>query len=115
MAVRHRGVSPRRPRCSSRRRGTQRSAHSSTGSDESTVFSQPELGAALGRSVAAYEQGWRRPPRTFLLDLLDAMPVDRIRFNDVAVWYEYRPVTALDPADHHCIHEYLAAVRVFFG
>jgi len=81
-------------------------------------FSQPELGTVVGRSVtriAAYEQGLRRPPATFLLDILDAMPVEGIGFNDVATWYAYRPVTTLDPAGYRSIHEYMAAVRVFFG
>ncbi|GAA3744740.1 hypothetical protein GCM10022225_30480 [Plantactinospora mayteni] len=81
-------------------------------------FSQAELGAILGRSVtsiASYEQGLRRPPRPLLLDLLDAMPVDGINFNNLATWYEYRPVTTVDPTAHRSIHEYMTAVRVFFG
>lgn len=81
-------------------------------------LSQPELGAVVGRSlasIAAYEQGLRRPPATFLLDALDAMPVEGISFNDVAAWYEYRPATTLDPAGYRSIHEYVAAVRLSFG
>jgi hypothetical protein len=99
MVVRHRGVSPRRPRCSSRASRYPMVGAFVDGIRREHGFSRPELGAVLGRSVAsiaAYEQGWRRRPRTFLLDLLDAMPVDRISFNDVATWYEYRPVTTLD-------------------
>jgi len=81
-------------------------------------LSQPELGAVVGRSVttiSGYEQGLRRPPPTFLLDVLDAMPVKDISFNDVATWYAYRPATTLDPTGYRSLHEYLAAVRVFLG
>ncbi|MDM4719028.1 sigma-70 family RNA polymerase sigma factor [Micromonospora sp. WMMA1363] len=81
-------------------------------------FSQAELSTIVGRSVASvasYEQGLRRPPRPLLLDLLDAMPVDGVNFNDVATWYEYRPITTIDPAAHRSVHEYVTAVRVFFG
>lgn len=81
-------------------------------------FSQPELGAVVGRSIrsiAAYEQGLRRPPATFLLDVMDAMRVEDVSFNDVATWYGYQPVTTVDPAGYRSIHEYVAAVRVFFG
>jgi DNA-binding transcriptional regulator YiaG len=118
MVVRSHATTPRPPRCSSPASKYPTGGAFIAWARREHGFSQPELGAVVGRSVtsiAAYEQGLRRPPPTFPLDVLDAMPVKGISFNDVATWYRYRPVTTRDPAEYRSIHEYVAAVRVFFG
>ncbi|WDZ84698.1 hypothetical protein [Micromonospora cathayae] len=51
------------------------------------------------------EQGLRKPSRPLLLDLLDAVHVGGVSFNDLADWYEYRPVTTIGPAAYRSIHE----------
>ncbi|MEU7978876.1 sigma-70 family RNA polymerase sigma factor [Micromonospora sp. NPDC049081] len=81
-------------------------------------MTQAAFGAMTGRSVQSirqYEHGLRRPPAIFFHDLIEAAPECRLRFNDIAITFSYRPIDSSDPARYTSIHDFFTGIRVLNG
>lgn len=81
-------------------------------------MSQTAFGAMTGRSAGSirqYESGVRRPPTIFFHDLIEAAPECGLRFNDIAITFDYRVIDSADPARYTSIHDFFTGIRVLNG